>query len=1121
MYLMDPWFLLQPVATGFFSWAVGPLVAQWPKWMQTHPCCVEQRMEDIVSRFMKIKKPEQARRPDYREEQMNAESISARRTTSSVIEQSHIVGRDEELAKVRQFLLSSDGEDARISDDDVDDHLSVMAIVGMGGLGKTTLAQLAYNDDQVNQHFQLKSWVCVSEDFDVIQLTKAMLKSLNVEASGFSELDPLQRKLLQRLKGQGRLLLVLDDVWEADNLNIHGWNLLTAPLRNRSAGTNIIMTTRSRKVPEMVSRNSTYDLSFLSDEDTLELFMLHAFEEHCGNWASLPPLGQLPSLKSLYVSEAGAVEYIGGEFFSGGFPQLEELTLEDMYNWKSWCGAQEGDCPKLKKLSISSCENLESLSLINLGAVEDISISRCPKLRFMPGHSLELSHLQRAQTIRIQGIYKVWSIEAHFSPAAPLEDEQRLYLEDVGQREAEYMLGLCFHICRLTVRRCLNLTSLPLGNLITLEYVEISECPELRITSVSPQLQQVPSLQKIHNAEHITVLFRESHLQLENVDQLVASFLLKELSHMICRLAITRCANLTSLPLLELTALKYLKISECNQLQLSSGSLQLPQSSSMLKLKIQCKREAEYVRVLFSPGGTEAPETSCLELTNVDKLEALFFLNEFSHMIHRLTITQCANLTSLPLTELTALKYLEISECNQFQLSSGSLQLPQSSSMLEMKIKCICGAEYIRVLFSPGGTEALETSCLELTNVDQLEVLFLLNEFSHMIHRLTITRCANLTSLPWTDLTTIECLTVSECSMFQLLDAKQLPSTLQVLCIYGNPYETEQCGRHQHFQRLKQVQQCSDKEGGERNLYLVFRNVHDASAASKFCSMDFTKIHTLDIEWDCCTNDSSNVTHRVAQEVLFNLYSLCISSQKLVIRGYIDSGFTSWYAICFSKKLRTDFFRSRLSSVSLLQWSKCEILPPLGQVSSLKELYVKGASSLKIFMQDYDDMFEEGWQETQTRIAFPELQKLEFHDMPVWKGWLGTREGDFPRLRKLILKHCPKLRALPHLPPSLEEFELEACDELTSLSASDSPNRTNSLRSSKPFRRLSLSTSKGTSPILQHMSLTNCPLLLAWCEGNPRILVDIPNLLIDGVRVHTNDGNSISKIFIQNIFKNK
>ncbi|MQM23030.1 hypothetical protein Taro_056091, partial [Colocasia esculenta] len=110
------------------------------------------------------------------------------------------------------------------------------------------------------------------------------------------------------------------------------------------------------------------------------------------------------------------------------------------------------------------------------------------------------------------------------------------------------------------------------------------------------------------------------------------------------------------------------------------------------------------------------------------------------------------------------------------------------------------------------------------------------------------------------------------------------------------------------------------------------------------------------------------------------------------------------------------------------------------------------------------------WPETQTHIAFPRLQKLEFHDMPVWKEWLGAREGDFPRLRKLILKHCPKLRALPRLPPSLEELEVEACDELTSLSTFDS-NQTQSLKFLKSLRRL---------------SLKNCPKLdLSATEGNP------------------------------------
>ncbi|MQL83221.1 hypothetical protein Taro_015718 [Colocasia esculenta] len=269
--------------------------------------------------------------------------------------------------------------------------------------------------------------------------------------------------------------------------------------------------------------------------------------------------------------------------------------------------------------------------------------------------------------------------------------------------------------------------------------------------------------------------------------------------------------------------------------------------------------------------------------------------------------------------------------------------------------------------------------------------------FSLLIRRLTITECANLTSLPWTDLITLEYLRISDCPLFRLLDAKQLPPTLQVLCIYENPHHTEQ---------------CSNGGGGERNLYLVLRNVHDAIAALKFCFMNFTKIHSLDVEWDCfpddwshvteavCTNDWSHVTDAVCtnvwshvigdvmKEVLSNFYSLCISSKKLVIRG--SDNF-------FSKKLFSDFLHSGLSSVSLLQCSTCEILPALRQLPFLEELCVGGATSLENVVLDSlssdDQISEQEWQATYTSIAFPRLQKLEFHDMPVWKEWVGTKEG--------------------------------------------------------------------------------------------------------------------------------
>ncbi|MQM23031.1 hypothetical protein Taro_056092, partial [Colocasia esculenta] len=653
----------------------------------------DQRMEDIVSRFMKIKKPEQAWKPDYRKEQMNAESISARRTTSSVIEQPHIVGRDEELAKVKQFFMAG-GKSCLIPSDIR--HLSINPTSDSRGTIIPSIKDIpdpnffrSYVLPGINRYVSIFERVRRSDSYTrmehlrVLDLGGAGPRRLPKSIAHLKHLRYLRiSNLIEELPefvGSMHHLQTLDleGPYQLPNSmsNLHnlrhiklGSDVIEYPVgigkltdlqtlpgfrvspkhnhaklgelkdMNNIRGEfsiegldNLASVNEAKKACLDKKRNISYlrldwdheaDSSPI-DEEVLESLKpsvklrslkisgfkgpsypswlgdlsfsrLHTIKlEHCGNWASLPPLGKLPSLKSLYISEAGAVEYIGGEFFSGGFPQLEELTLEDMYNWKSWCGAREGDCPKLKKLSISSCENLESLSLINLGAVEVLFISECPELRFLPGDSLELSHLQHVQKITVQGIYQVGCIEAaHFFTAAPLEDQPCLILDSVGQREAEYMLGLRSSICRLTVRWCWNLRSLPLGNLSALEYVEISECPQLRITSVYPQLQLVPSLKKIcvhriHDAEIIAVLFEKSHLELENVDQLMASFLLKELSHMIRRLTVIRCANLTSLPLMELAALKYLEISECNQLQLSSGSLQLPQSSSMLEMNIQ------------------------------------------------------------------------------------------------------------------------------------------------------------------------------------------------------------------------------------------------------------------------------------------------------------------------------------------------------------------------------------------------------------------------------------------------------------------------------------------------------------------------------------------------------
>ncbi|PKI37120.1 hypothetical protein CRG98_042455 [Punica granatum] len=71
--------------------------------------------------------------------------------------QPYVIGRDTDKKEVIEFLLNPDFEES----------VSVLPIVGFGGLGKTTLARLVFNNDSVKEYFELKLWVCVSTNFDV------------------------------------------------------------------------------------------------------------------------------------------------------------------------------------------------------------------------------------------------------------------------------------------------------------------------------------------------------------------------------------------------------------------------------------------------------------------------------------------------------------------------------------------------------------------------------------------------------------------------------------------------------------------------------------------------------------------------------------------------------------------------------------------------------------------------------------------------------------------------------------------------------------------------------------------------------------------------------------------
>ncbi|KAL5711930.1 hypothetical protein ACHQM5_014153 [Ranunculus cassubicifolius] len=185
-----------------------------------------------------------------------------------------IYGRERETENIIQVLLNNNNNTYH--------RLSICPIVGIAGLGKTTLAQLVYGDERIVNHFDARIWVFVVEDFGIQKITQVMINKLSGGICDIGQLDLMQNNLKLLLNGK-RFLVVLDDVWNDDT---EKWNELTQLFACGSKGSSVIVTTRLQTVVDNISGlstlcviNPTCDLQPLHDDDALSLFKHYAVRD--------------------------------------------------------------------------------------------------------------------------------------------------------------------------------------------------------------------------------------------------------------------------------------------------------------------------------------------------------------------------------------------------------------------------------------------------------------------------------------------------------------------------------------------------------------------------------------------------------------------------------------------------------------------------------------------------------------------------------------------------------------------------------------------------------------------------------------------------------------------------
>ncbi|CAN6693337.1 unnamed protein product [Malus baccata var. baccata] len=264
----------------------------------------------------------------------------------------------------------------------------------------------------------------------------------------------------------------------------------------------------------------------ISSRVAVSLFsnMVLVWLEECNNCLSLPPLGQLPHLKELYIRGMTAVESVGDEFYGeciSPFPLLETLEFVDMQHWKEWlpfrldhgsdvfpclktlfikkCSILEGKLPEnlnsLAKLGIVKCEELV-VSIANYKQLHQLNIDRCKVLV----HIAAKVEFELLESLCLSNISELISLPPSLKDIKITECHSLIYLAkfQIPQNLIRIQIGDCKSLKSLVDEEVVGSSPLSSSH-ICLEYLKIQECQSLMSFSLSGQLLRTLKHLEIYN----------------------------------------------------------------------------------------------------------------------------------------------------------------------------------------------------------------------------------------------------------------------------------------------------------------------------------------------------------------------------------------------------------------------------------------------------------------------------------------------------------------------------------------------------------------------------------------------------------------------------------------------
>ncbi|XP_078151074.1 putative disease resistance protein RGA3 [Carex rostrata] len=244
--------LLSCFRNPFFSHEIGSKIKD-----------INSRLEEIAKRRADLGLTQSQICPGPSHQVRRVDSIISIKTDPLIVGDDIVGEKIEEDTEILVNWLTEEEKGVR-------ENVGVVAIIGMGGIGKSTLAKKIFNDQRIGDEFQLKIWVCVSKEVKGVEVLKCVIQEAGEEPPNTNERSILVPKLGSLVKGK-KIFLILDDVWEESQAVWEG--LLRAPMSRGAHGSRLLITTRDERVTNGMRATKSHRVEKLSNDDGWSLLI--------------------------------------------------------------------------------------------------------------------------------------------------------------------------------------------------------------------------------------------------------------------------------------------------------------------------------------------------------------------------------------------------------------------------------------------------------------------------------------------------------------------------------------------------------------------------------------------------------------------------------------------------------------------------------------------------------------------------------------------------------------------------------------------------------------------------------------------------------------------------------